>query len=86
MTINTADERVAALTFGRTVPMILPIPDASLDATNRATMLGCYAASPSTSIPSNGWILNERSPVFVLDPDYSPVFILDHRPTVFSLR
>lgn len=42
MAIDTADKRVASISFGRTFAPII-IPDSSINSINKATLLGCYS-------------------------------------------
>lgn len=41
MTIDTADKRVASISFGRTFAPLI-IPDNSINSINKSTLLGCY--------------------------------------------
>lgn len=66
MAMDTEQKRRAALTFGRTVPMMLPKVSASpaLGAIDRAMMLGCWAPSLLEYSVTNGWQVTGRTAVW----------------------
>lgn len=50
--IDTAEKRAAALNFATIVsPLILPIPDGSIDNADRAQLCWCYVVTPETTPP-----------------------------------
>lgn len=53
MSIDTADERLAVISFGRTFSPLI-IPNNSINTINKATLLGCY--SFFTDIISSAYI------------------------------
>lgn len=78
MALDTEQKRRAALTFGRTVPMILPKVSAVpvLGATDRALMLGCWPPSALEYSIVNGWQVTGRPTVWTVA----------FRSTVFSVK
>lgn len=66
MAMDTEQKRRAALTFGRTVPMMLPKVSAVpvLGAIDRAMMLGCWAPSLLEYSITTGWQVTSRTSVW----------------------
>lgn len=87
MALDTEQKRRTALTFGRTVPMILPKVGAVpvLGSMDRALMLGCWPPSTLEYSIVDGWTVLSRPVVWSVNSNpntWSVVF----RSSVFSVN
>lgn len=67
MAVDTAEKRRASVSFGLSQLASTLIPTGSSSAFRRGSSLGGYYQTPSSSsdVPSNGWIAESRSRVWI---------------------